>query len=670
MFFTQLESTHRPARLKRFEVGPGGHGLVFFIPQLHFKMAASLLADTGWRAKLDNTVALRAVINERSEVLRSARPEGSENMGFEMPITIQKVVNEIKASKYVLPAIQREFVWSAEQVENLFDSLLRGYPIGSFLSWRVLPERIGDFQFYRFMDHYHERDYRRNEPIAPPSDREITAVLDGQQRLTALYIGLSGTYADKLPRGWWRNDDAFPKRELYINLKRPVAQDGEPPNGFEIRFLKKSDAQCRDGSKFWFRVGNILTFPDMQDVFNWCVDERLTEGGDKYSPNTLIQLWRVVMEKPLVNYFLEEEQDLNKVLNIFIRVNSGGTQLSYSDMLLSIATAQWRERDARQDIYSLVDRLNSVGDRFNFDKDYVLKASLVLTDVADVQFRVNNFNKDNMLKIESKWDAISDALWRTTQLISGWGYNWQTLPSAYATIPLAYYLYQKGSPSNLITAHQYAQDRELMRHWLRVALLKRTFSGTPDNVLRQIRRAMQGARGAEGFPADAIYQELAPTSRSMSFDQDELEGLFSYRYEQSYAFTVLAMLYPWLKYDQQFHMDHVFPRAMFNKRELRRRGIPEGQWPLWLEQVNNLANLQLLHGPINQSKSDQEFERWIKGECPTPSDLSAYKELHLIPDADLSFEHFPQFVEARTKLMRECLAELLGVRLTNRAPNG
>ena len=113
-------------------------------------------------------------------------------MGFETPITIQKAIDEIQANKYVLPAIQREFVWSAEQVEKLFDSLMRGYPIGSFLLWKVLPERIGDFQFYRFMDHYHERDYRHNEPIALPSDREVTAVLDGQQRLTALHIGLNG----------------------------------------------------------------------------------------------------------------------------------------------------------------------------------------------------------------------------------------------------------------------------------------------------------------------------------------------------------------------------------------------------------------------------------------------------------------------------------------------
>ena len=78
-------------------------------------------------------------------------------MGFQMPITIAKVVEEIQANRYVLPAIQREFVWSAEQIERLFDSLMRGYPIGSFLFWKIDPGSLESFQFYRFMGWFHQR---------------------------------------------------------------------------------------------------------------------------------------------------------------------------------------------------------------------------------------------------------------------------------------------------------------------------------------------------------------------------------------------------------------------------------------------------------------------------------------------------------------------------------
>ena len=295
-------------------------------------------------------------------------------MGFEIPITIEKAIREIQANKYILPAIQREFVWSSEQIEKLFDSLMRGYPIGSFLFWKVQPDRVTDFQFYRFMDHYHERDFRHNDSINLINGQEVTAALDGQQRLTALYIGLKGWYAYKLPYYSRQNEKAFPKRELYLNLKNP--QD-TIEFAYEFKFLRESDLK-ENNDKFWFKVGDILKFPDIQSVVYYCIENGLTQGKDKFSTDTMMELWKVVKEKQIINYFLEEDQDLDKVLNIFIRVNSGGSSLSYSDMLLSIATAAWRNRDARQEIYNLVDQINHTGEGYGFDKDFILKSQFSL----------------------------------------------------------------------------------------------------------------------------------------------------------------------------------------------------------------------------------------------------------------------------------------------------
>lgn len=203
-------------------------------------------------------------------------------MGFETPITVKKAINEILANKYVLPAIQREFVWSAEQIENLFDSLMRGYPIGSFLFWKVHPNKISEFQFYRFMDHYDERDYTHHKPINLPMNHEVIAILDGQQRLTALYIGLLGWYTDKLPYFRWDNPKAFPKRVLHINLRRPLSEDGSAPNGFELKFLKESDQKQHLTDKFWFKVGDILNFTNVTEVVNFCVKNNLLSNQDTY----------------------------------------------------------------------------------------------------------------------------------------------------------------------------------------------------------------------------------------------------------------------------------------------------------------------------------------------------------------------------------------------------
>jgi hypothetical protein len=81
-------------------------------------------------------------------------------------------------------------------------------------------------------------------------------------------------------------------------------------------------------------------------------------ANNKFAFKTLGRLHAMVKSDGIVSYYEEEAQDLEKVLNIFIRVNSGGTPLSYSELLLSIATAQWSERDARDAIHGLVDELN------------------------------------------------------------------------------------------------------------------------------------------------------------------------------------------------------------------------------------------------------------------------------------------------------------------------
>ena len=133
-------------------------------------------------------------------------------------VSIRNVVESIHRNEFLLPAIQREFVWSPEQIIRLFDSLMRGYPIGSFLFWRVDEDHVKDYDYYEFIRNYHERDRRHNPKANITGKKRISAILDGQQRLTSLYIAFKGTYAKKIPRKQWTNNLAFPEKKLYLNL--------------------------------------------------------------------------------------------------------------------------------------------------------------------------------------------------------------------------------------------------------------------------------------------------------------------------------------------------------------------------------------------------------------------------------------------------------------------
>jgi uncharacterized protein with ParB-like and HNH nuclease domain len=139
-------------------------------------------------------------------------------MAFQTPLTIKETITDIHRKKYLLPSIQREFVWHVDQITQLFDSLMLGYPIGSFLFWEVAASNVNEFAFYEFLREYHERDCRHNTKASVIGSESITAILDGQQRLTSLYIGLMGAYAYKKPYLSYDNPKAYPKRRLYLNL--------------------------------------------------------------------------------------------------------------------------------------------------------------------------------------------------------------------------------------------------------------------------------------------------------------------------------------------------------------------------------------------------------------------------------------------------------------------
>ena len=143
-------------------------------------------------------------------------------MSFQTPITIHQAINHITKAEYVLPGIQREFIWRENQITNLFDSLMRGYPIGSFLFWKVDKDHCQSYTFYRFLDNYHQRKQRHNTRIKLSGVESVTAILDGQQRLTSLYVGLQGSYASKKKYWRWNNPKAFPIRQLYLNLLQPA----------------------------------------------------------------------------------------------------------------------------------------------------------------------------------------------------------------------------------------------------------------------------------------------------------------------------------------------------------------------------------------------------------------------------------------------------------------
>ena len=133
------------------------------------------------------------------------------------------------------------------------------------------------------------------------------------------------------------------------------------------------------------------------------------------------------------------------MLQVFVRANSEGQRLEYSDLLLATATAKWKTLDAREEIHQFTDSLNGIGTGFDFGKDFVLKASLYLTESLPVQYKVKNFTRSNLEKIEDNWDTIKEALSTTVRLVSRFGFSAKNIVAPLAVLPIALFLAKRGN---------------------------------------------------------------------------------------------------------------------------------------------------------------------------------------------------------------------------------
>lgn len=576
-------------------------------------------------------------------------------MAFQTPLTIAEVISSIHSKKYLLPSIQREFVWDVEQISKLFDSLMRDYPIGSFLFWEVEQEKSREFVFYEFLRNYHQRHSRHNEKANLNGTNSVTAILDGQQRLTSIYIALMGSYAYKLPNKRWDNEQAYPIRKLYLNL---LKEADETEYKYDFDFLTDEETSENNENHYWFPVGEILNMKEQGDVNDYLVDNDLNYMPDKdktkFANRTLFKLFGVIHTNPTISYYLEKSQELDKVLNIFIRVNSGGTPLSYSDLLLSFASAQWDKLDAREEINNAVDEINEIGRGFKITKDFVLKACLVLCDFSDISFKVDNFNRSNMMKIQEEWDNITKAIRDAVRLISSLGFSRENITSNNLIIPIAYYLKHIGLPDNYEVSSKTVTDRVRIKKWFVRSLLKRVFSFAPDGALNPIRNLIK-QYGDDGFPFELISERFKGTNRSLLFTEEDVGNLLYAKYGQGDTLIIMSILYPWADMRNNFHIDHMHPKSAFTKRRLEKRGIVGEDAEYYMENYNYLGNLQLLESIPNIEKSAMDYEEWLQTYVPEDAQAD-YKRKHLIPDdVSLSFDSFAEFFETREKLIYEAL---------------
>jgi hypothetical protein len=559
--------------------------------------------------------------------------------------TIRDLITEKIGRNTFLPAIQREYVWSPYQVEKLFDSLMCGYPISSFLFWRIREENKKDWISYEFIRDFNAEAPHNSETNLDGVNQDIFLVLDGQQRITSLNIGLRGSYRYFYRR--WR------KTRLYLNLL--WNHDNDNPEELTYQFLFKEDDQPlprTDYAQYWYRVGDILNFEDAEDAKD-AIENKLIgfpEDEQKRAKRLIGKLHSVVNVSKIINYYEEKSDNYDKVLEIFIRTNTGGQKLEYSDILLSTATAKWRNLNAREEINSFTDEINKLGVGYNFGKDFVMKGAMYLTEDLPIQYKLSSFTQSNLEKIEDHWDTTKEAIRNTVSLISRYGFSDKNLVTKLALLPIAQYLRNIGN-KNYVSSSKVddVKDQNNIQKWLIFIILKNGLGGSSDTKLTQMRRIVD--MKYDRFPFAEINREMLIES---SFNDMELDSFLQTNYGTRYSYLILSLLYPGRDWkDKVFHEDHIFPQTEFQRKKLKARGYDDEKIEKYLACYNSIANLELLDESENKIKNAKPFEEWLSDRDDN------FRTRHNIPLMEnYDFDHFLDFIDKRKILLLNCLKQI------------
>lgn len=564
---------------------------------------------------------------------------------------IRAVIEEINSRKIYLPAIQRKYVWDDDQITRLMDSIMLGYPIGTFLFWKVRKSIINkkEYSMYEFIKDFHERDVYKNpsapQPFPIGSDEEtIWAVLDGQQRLTSLYIALQGSMSRKLPNKRWKNDDAFPIKELYLDLHSQ--RTDEEDISYEFKFLTQEEAKKQKDDKLWYLVKDILKYSQDELVTDLIIPNGW--ASDKVAMKNISLLHTRLVGDEIINYFEVQTDSIDSVLDIFVRVNSGGTVLSKSDLLFSTIVSHWDK--ARDEIDKLLAEINKIGEGYKFSNDFIMRTCLYVLDMS-VTLKVETFKKESVLKIKNNWENIRKAIKDTVDLLNEFGFNSENIISYVAVSPMVYYRFKGGNFD--------VESKSELRKYIVISQVRQVFGAATNSALTSIREALKAAP-TDSFKMGNLLKVRFTGERTLRYTSEEIDAMFDTYEIGAYTFMLLSLLYPNLKYSQKgFHQDHMHPYAGFEESKIANLKLPEGlviddvRKDEWRRRRNTMANLQLLEGRENERKNATPLVDWIK--------VIANSENAKYMPSDSSFElsHFEDFMDKRQKLMSDALKAIL-----------
>jgi len=524
------------------------------------------------------------------------------------------VIEEIKNDNYRLPSIQRSFVWEQDRICKLMDSLMSDYPIGSFLVWK--PPEILKVRTRKFTQDYKTGDRLISEE--EPMQSSPYLVLDGQQRLQSLYMGFFGSYDGE-----------------YLYFKLDSNPDVEE-NDLKYHFQFMTPEQAKK-DPHWVRPTEIVNL-NIEEISEF-VDNKFDGDADEVKKIVKRNLGRFIrvfnMDDKIPLQDVKENLPYNDILEVFVRVNSGGMVLTKSDLLFSTVVLNIPNMERK--FIELVDELNGGGE-FDFDIDFIIKTSFVVLNKG-AKYDVDKLKDGKYInKLKNEFDKISNSLFSATEFIRTDAkiLSKRFLKSDLALIPIIDFIFQQ--PHQQLPEGQSTR----LRQYLYMSFFMRFYSYGPDGKLDIIHRIIKENGTTNTFPIDKIRKYIAKrTGVNFEFVKSMLNDLDLVLNIIRGGVSEIPKKRGW-----SLERDHIFPRSLLKDRNMSE------------EFIDNVGNLRLINKTRNILKSNDLPESDVDF---FGSNVPELKQLFLKAREDLTEENFKNFVLKREGLISNRVKAFLGL---------
>lgn len=555
-------------------------------------------------------------------------------------ITIFEALHHIKSGKFIMPAFQRQYVWSMEQIEKLWDSILLDYPIATFLFWHIDNNNVsGDTYFCNFLsevtfDNRKQADSINYELSTVDLSLTDTAVLDGQQRLTSLFLSLLGKayirqkYARKKVVG-----GTVAKLVIELN-KHKSSVDEEEYNSkkFDIRFTEKVGKL----SPTQFEISDILgeKFQN-EETREKAIEETIAyvpADSKEYARSILNKLYNKIFVEKLIHYTEIHDMKQDDALEMFVRFNSGGKPLKKHEITMSILEAYWP--NAKTKFGELLS-----GSYAGFGSDFIVRAALMLYgDVVK-----SNINKQIADELKNNWEDFRQSLANLEKVLNGMKMEVSRFSSSWnVLLPIIYYIYYNPN---------YSDNLDGIKAYLIRAVLFSYFQSGTTSKLQQMKSNIN----------DNDYEitiDMLEQINDLRVTSGKIDDIINSEKGSRVAGEALYFLgVDWINKNYKYEQDHLHPYDRFDSS--KPVSVQMDDWRRWRSSRNRLPNLHLLEGRSNGSKNVMRLVDYYNDM--NDAQKKVFRDEAIIPDGvSLEIENFGEFYEKRKELLMAKIKQLLG----------